>query len=123
MDNRCLKDVLFYIDEHMIRKPNGNCIAITALSIADGLTDNYSSDEIQNVLVYLLENRIITKTNPSQKQSFNATKINGFTSKGQELLDSLKDASLSAKIQNVLAKLIPLFSAGESIAECLSILL
>lgn len=118
-NNNCINDILLYLDEHMVRRRNGNCIGVYVRNMADEL--EYDRFDIFDAVQYLLEHKIITQTNPENKKSIGATKINGFTSKGKELLNALKDDKLSNKVPALLDKIIPLLSTGKTILECIAL--
>lgn len=121
MNNKCINDVLLYLDDRLIRKQNGKYLNGAKIqSIHEALEEDYSLEEVQDAVQYLLENKIITRTSDT-KQSFRAIKINGFTLEGKELVKKLKDDSISSKLQNALHKIIPMLSTGKTLAECIAL--
>ena len=116
-------EIMIYIRNNLKPKANGKYFKIPVLHIVRDLKQ-FSSEEIYLTISFLLENKLITKTNPESKTSPKATSVNGITSKGHTYIETIENQTLWYKFKKNLSinNITNLINAGFSAIQIINYL-
>ncbi|MFR7986852.1 DUF2513 domain-containing protein [Anaerotignum lactatifermentans] len=122
LNENCINDIMLYLESNLTRKPSGKFRGIKSKIIMENLPNEYSLDDFYTSLSYLVEIKLLTRTNPQHTDaSVRAYKINGITAKGQDYLNLIHDDTQFHKVRKsfTFEKIMQAFSTGVSILELL----
>lgn len=121
LNENCINDIMLYLESNLTRKPSGKFRGIKSRIIMENLPNEYSLDDFYTSLSYLVEIKLLTRTNPQTDASVRAYKINGITAKGQDYLNLIHDDTLFHKARKALTfeKIMQAISIGVSVSGLL----
>lgn len=121
LNENCINDIMLYLESNLTRKPSGKFRGIKSRIIMENLPNEYSLDDFYTSLSYLVEIKLLTRTNPQTDASVRAYKINGITAKGQDYLNLIHDDTLFHKARKALTfeKIMQAISTGVSVSGLL----
>lgn len=121
LNENCINDIMLYLESNLTRKPSGKFRGIKSRIIMENLPNEYSLDDFYTSLSYLVEIKLLTRTNPQTDASVRAYKINGITAKGQDYLNLIHDDTLFHKVRKALTfeKIMQAISTGVSVSGLL----